>query len=54
MALWDAGTPLQDKRDIVEALLSADRPQVFQPKAPAHQTDVLQDEQPTLKDFVGP
>ena len=54
MALCDPSVTLDEKRAIVQALLTSDRPQHFQPQAPVHHTELLQVEEPALHDFVGP
>lgn len=54
LSLCDDGVPLNEKRAIVQALITADRPQDFQPQAPVHHVDLLHVEEPCLHDFVGP
>ena len=57
MALCDAETTHEAKRQIVQALLSQDRPQQFEPAPPEHKTQLLNGQDvctPQLHHFVGP
>lgn len=55
MALCDAGTGVEEKHAIVQALLEANRPQAFEPEAPVHKAELLDRgvSEPRLADFVG-
>ena len=57
LALCDDGTTDKEKENIVQAMLTAGRPQTFQPKKPDMKSNLLQGRAPglpSLSEFVGP